>query len=314
VLAYSLTRHPLTPSWRRAQATHWRYGARHTAISFSEFVSANLATVLIGRLLGEQALGLYNRAQVLAYQPVEKAAGIITRVLFPVVAALQRDPAKVGQIYILGFGFIGVWAGAVSLSLYAAAPDVVALLLGPQWSDAVPVVRLLSLAVPAIFISNISGVLCDAMDFLQFKLRLQLAGMTVILALMLILSPLGVAGIVGGLVIGEWIRVLVYFSYLAKRLKYRHRDCLRSVAAVAGGSLFAWCLVCLALGAAHDGDLALAWRLVLVILSGLVGLAGGLILLWGLLDPAPAGQLAREHVPGWRGLNRLVKRGHDQTS
>lgn len=309
VLAYGLTRHPVVPRWRQAQAGHWGYGARHTVISFSEFLSANMATALIGRLLGDAALGLYNRAQILAYQPVEKAAGIITRVLFPVVAAIQHEPAKVGHLYILGLGMIGVWAGAVSLSLHAAAADVVALLLGPQWGSAVPVVQMLSLAVPAIFMSNISGVLCDAMNLLDFKLRLQLSGMALVLTLMLTLSGQGVAGIVAGLVLGEWLRVSAYFYFLARRLHYRHLDGLRSVAAVLGTALLCWLLVHWALWLAHGAGLSLAWRLLTAVCAGALGLGAGLLLLWRLLDAAPPGQLARAHVPGWRRLAQLAGSG-----
>ena len=307
-LAYALTRHALLPRWKRAEASHWRYGARHTAISFSEFLSANVSTLLIGRLLGDAALGLYNRAQVLAYQPVEKAAGIITKVLFPVVAALQHDIAKVGQLYILGFGFIGVWASAVSLSLYAAAPEVVALLLGPQWGDAVPVVRLLTLAVPAIFMSNISGVVCDAMNLLEFKLKLQMAGMALVLALVILLSPFGITGIVAGLVIGEWIRALVYFYYLADRLDYQHLDCLRSVAAVTGTGLIAWSAVHFSLGAVQDKHLGLGWLLLIAISMGAIGLGTGLLLLWRLLDSTQIGRLGRTQVPGWQQLCRITGR------
>lgn len=306
MLAYSLTRHPMMPRLGAAQAGHWRYGARHTLISFSEFLSANMDTALIGRLIGDAALGLYNRAHILVHQPVEKAAGIFTRVLFPVVAAIQADRPKVGSLFILGIGVIGVLAGAVSLSLHAAAADVVALLLGPRWSDAVPVVRLLALAVPVIFMSNIAGTLCDAMNLLEFKLKLQLVGMATVLGLMFGLSGFGITGIVAGLLIGETLRFAAYFVFLAPHLCYRRRQGLRAVVAVLLTSVFAYSVV-FAMHALVQ-DLALGFRLLAATLGGASALVFGIALLVRLLSSTEAGRIARRNLSGWVRVEDLVMR------
>lgn len=307
-LAYACTRHTLLPRWRGAGAGHWRYGARHTVISFTEFLSANMDSLLIGRLAGDTALGLYNRAHVLVHQPMERAASIFTRVLFPVVAVIQHERARVGGLFVLGIGVIGLLAGVVSLSVSAAAADVVALLLGPRWSDAVPVVQLLALAVPVIFMSNIAGILCDAMDLLRFKLKLQLCGMALVLGLMLGLSPYGMLGIVAGLVIGESLRLVAYVYFLADHLQYRRRDALRvlTVVFLSAGS------AALAVRAAMNFGQAQGWplplRLLLETSAGAALLALGLLSLVWVLRPTLAGDLARGQVPGWRQIEAVLLR------
>lgn len=306
VCAYALTRHPVVPRWGGAQAGHWQYGARHTAISFSEFLSANADSALIGRLVGDSALGLYNRAHILVYQPVEKAAGIITRVLFPVVAAIQADRAKVGGLFILGIGVIGVVAGVVSMGAAAAAADVVALLLGPQWGDAVQLVQLLAFAVPVIFMSNIAGVLCDAMNLLQFKLRLQISAMVIVVGLMVALSGYGVAGIVAGLVVGETLRFAVYFLCLAPHLAYTRLTGARALLATLAASTATYTAVLTSNLWLQSQDVGLGWRLSAAMLVGGVVLALGGALLVRLLGGTLAGQLAVAHLPGWAQLQRRL--------
>lgn len=310
VCAYALTRHSLRPRWGGAQAGHWQYGARHTVISFCEFLSANADTALIGRLVGDAALGLYNRAYVLVNQPVEKAAGILTRVLFPVVAVIQNERAKVGGLFILCLGVIGVGASVVSMSAAAAAPDVVALLLGPQWGSAVPLVRLLAVAVPVIFMSNIAGVLCDAVNLLQFKLRLQLAGMVVVVSLMVALSGHGAPGVVAGLVVGEVLRFAAYFIFLAPHLNYRRSTGLRAIVAgllagacafTAGWGINQWLL------AQHQ---ALGWRLAAAALVSGVVMVLGAALLVRLLRHTVSASLARQHVPGWQRMSQWLGEPH----
>lgn len=300
-LAYALTRHTLRPAWGRAEPGHWRYGLRHTAISFTEFLSANADSALIGRLVGDAGLGLYNRAQLLVYQPVEKAAGILTRVLFPLVSQLQGDPAKVGSVFLLGIAVTGVFGASVSLGIHAAADEVVALLLGPQWVQAVPVVRWLALVVPLVFMSNIAGVVCDALNLLRFKLRLQLAGMTVVLGLMMALSGHGTVGIVQGLVIGETLRFLAYFVFLAPQLRYSLAEGMRSLGAVATAAGISLMSVSGALWAAQGAPVGA--RLAAATLAGALGLIVSLLSLMGWLSGTRAGDVGRRQLPGWRFLS-----------
>lgn len=303
-MAYAFTRHPLRPVWAQADASHWRYGLRHTAISFTEFVSANADAALIGRLIGEAGLGLYNRAQLLVYQPVDKAAGILTRVLFPLVAQIQHQSARVGALFLLGIGLIGVFAGAVALAVCAAAPEVVAVLLGPQWTRAVPVVRLLALVVPVVFMSNIAGVVCDAMNLLSFKLRLQVAGMLAVTALMAGMSPWGVEGIVFGLLAGEVLRFAAYFLLLGAHLAYRRRDGLQALGAVLAAQVMAFGGVAGTLALVQGWPLGL--RLFAAAAAGALALLVSLVLLVKLLDPTASGELARQQLPGWRAVARRL--------
>lgn len=300
-LAYALTRHTLRPAWGRAEPGHWRYGLRHTAISFTEFLSANADSALIGRLVGDAGLGLYNRAQLLVYQPVEKAAGILTRVLFPLVSQLQGDRARVGSVFLLGIAVTGVFGASVSLGIHAAADEVVAILLGPQWVQAVPVVRWLALAVPLVFMSNIAGVVCDALNLLRFKLRLQLAGMTAVLSLMVALSGHGTVGIVQGLVIGEALRFLAYFVFLAPQLRYRLAEGLRSLGAVATAAGITLLSVYSALWAVSA--LPVGGRLAMATLAGALGLTASLVSMMGWLSGTHAGEVGRQQLPGWRFLS-----------
>ena len=308
IAGYVFTRHPLRPSLQGERAVLWGYGARHTLISLLEFLAANLDAALIGRLLGESALGLYNRALMLTNQPVDRAAGVLTRVLFPLLAALQGDRAKVGSVFMLGLGLIGVFGGVVSLSLCASASHVVAVLLGPRWIAAVPIVQLLALAIPVMFMCNIAGVLCDALALLRLKLRVQLFGLVVVASLMLLLYPRGVQGIALALILGESLRLLVYLVVLAPQLAYRPGQVLRVLACVVLTSALAYALV----AGIAAGSTRAAWPPLVALLADMA--AGGLALLLACLAlvatlaATESGQMAQQHVPGWAWAQRLLGR------
>ncbi len=305
--AYALVRHPLRPSLRGDRVALLGYGARHSLISFLEFLSGSIDSALIGRLLGEATLGLYNRALTLTNQPVERAASIVARVLFPLLSAVQADRRKVGGVFLLGVSLIGLFGGALSLGVSAAAADVVLVLLGPRWGESVPVVRVLALSVPLIFMSQIGGVVCDALALLRFKLLLQSAALALLAALMLALYPSGVRGIAWAIVIGESLRFAAYLTFLSVELGCARGDVGRVLAGVGVTSLLAY--------GACSGAAALAIRwllgpfaaLGLECLGGMLALSIGAWLFLQLIEGTEPGRRADASLPGWRRLRARLR-------
>ncbi len=307
-LALALAR----PDCRLSLQGDWRgllgYGGRHALIGLVELVGGNADTAVIGRALGEASLGFYSRARLLAQLPTEKLAGIIGRVLFPLLASAQADRVRVGEALALGALLIGALGAALSLGVSAAAEPLVQLLLGPQWQAAVPVLEGLALAVPWIFMSNVAGVTCDALGWLGPKLRLQ-SGVTLLLCLGLaLLAGHGLRWLVAWLVTVEMLRWAAYLAWLRGPLQIRGGDLLRIHAAVlaSGG------LVTLAVsGALTLCPPGVAWLQVLVaIVAGGLGLvlATGLTL-WSCRGTA-ALQLAQRHWPGLRRWSLAKEAAH----
>jgi O-antigen/teichoic acid export membrane protein len=267
------------------------------AISLVEFAAANLDTAVIGRVLGEAALGLYNRALLLATLPVEKLAGIVSRVALPVLSAVQDDRRKVGSTFLLALAGIGVASGAVSLGLAAAADEVVRVLLGPAWGAAVPVLRVLAWAAPLMVMSHVCGVVCDATAQLRFKLAVQ-SGALVMLALLIMLwLDHGVLGVAFALVVTELLRLGAYLAGLGRALHCRGRDLARVLAAVAAGAALVQLAVA-AVARLGRGQLAAPALLAAEMLAGACALALTLVIALRLLAPTAAGSIARQHLPG----------------
>lgn len=293
--AYALVRHPLVPRWRGDRRALLGYGVRHSAIGLVEFAAANLDTVVIARLVGEAGLGLYNRALLLATLPVEKVAGVTARVLFPVLSAAQAERDKVAAAFVLGLAANGALAAAFSLGMAAAADEVVGVLLGDAWGGAVPVLRVLALATPLMFMSNVCGVVCDALAWLDAKLRLQAAALVLLVMLMLLWGGQGAIGIAWAIVCTEAARLLVYLAWLGRRLRCGLSELLRMAGAVAAcGALVAGAVVLAAdAGREHwPAPATLGAELALGTVAGLLGAAIGL----RLLGDGPAGRMARQQL------------------
>lgn len=100
--------------------------------------------LVVARMLGAEALGLYRRAYQLSVTPAAFLGNSISTVLFPVAARLD-GPEYLGRAYlrgVAGVALIGLPAGAF---LAVIAPDLVAVVLGPQWATTAPPMEILSL-------------------------------------------------------------------------------------------------------------------------------------------------------------------------
>ena len=144
-----------TPSWPRrgtGVASLLRTGGHLTGYNILTYLEMNLSTILIGRLYGSTAVGLYDRAFRLVIVPWWQVTLPIERVAVSLLSRLARSPAayasahaQMHQALLLMTGPGLIWAAAQSA-------DLVPLLLGRPWASAAPIFGWLALAtVPGPF-------------------------------------------------------------------------------------------------------------------------------------------------------------------
>lgn len=99
--------------------------------------------VLLGsRLFGAQVLGLYSMPKNLCFQIIAATNPIVTRVGLPVMAQSQADGPLLRTIYLQTLRMTAAVNFPVFVALALFAEEVVGLVFGPQWQDAVPLLRI----------------------------------------------------------------------------------------------------------------------------------------------------------------------------
>src|SRR6185369_3174341 len=110
------------------------------------YCARNLDQFLIGKLLGSEALGLYARAYGLARFPVVYVSRSIVGVMFPSLAMIQSQTARVRAVFLRTTGAVALVTFPLCIGLAVAAEPLVVGTLGEQWRDTVPSLQILSLA------------------------------------------------------------------------------------------------------------------------------------------------------------------------
>lgn len=118
------------------------FGFQITLNNLMKFASQNVDYLLVGKLLGPHALGIYTLAFRLSRYALQKLVTIIGRMLFPAFTRIRGDIERtrhnalrvslLGLIVLLPF----------EIMLLVSGELIVEVLVGPEWEQAVPVLRI----------------------------------------------------------------------------------------------------------------------------------------------------------------------------
>jgi O-antigen/teichoic acid export membrane protein len=119
------------------------FGLNQVGAMSINYFNSRTDQLVIGALLGPEALGFYSMAFNLVMMPVQKINPILTRVAFPVFAQVQHDRARLKRGYLKMLNILTTVNAPVLMGFAAVAPMAVPLILGEKWTPIVHVVQVL---------------------------------------------------------------------------------------------------------------------------------------------------------------------------
>jgi PST family polysaccharide transporter len=172
-------------------STMLRFGGTITLNNLVVYAAYNFEKVLLGRYFGPEALGLYGRAYELINLPTRIINTAIGVVAFSSLARLQSEPARLKSYFLKGYSLAVSVTLPATIACAAFADDIVLVMLGPKWTDAATIFRLLA---PTILVFS----MINPLSWLLWAIGMQ--GRSLKLAL--VLSPLVICSYLLGLPYG----------------------------------------------------------------------------------------------------------------
>ncbi len=117
----------------------------------------NIDYLLIGKVLGDAALGIYTRAYTLMLLPVRSLSGSLSSVLFPAYSTIQGNKKKIKKVYLEIIRSVAFLTFPSMFGLCAIAEPFVYLFLGEKWEGAIPVIQILAPLGALQSIGTLSG-------------------------------------------------------------------------------------------------------------------------------------------------------------
>lgn len=109
------------------------FGSGYTVGSLSIYAAQQADNLVVGRMLGAGALGLYGRAFELMLAPAQAFGNLLEKLLLPTLARVQSDTARLRTVYRRCTAAVALLVLPMSAWTIVLAPEIVAVLLGPRW-------------------------------------------------------------------------------------------------------------------------------------------------------------------------------------
>lgn len=123
------------------------------------YISANADKILIGKLVGVNAVGFYNLAWQLIIFPLSKINPIINKVAFPVYSKVQNDPKTLNRYYTLNVKLLSLVTMPLLAFLIFFSSEVVELVFGKGWEATASLLPILALVGIIKALGNPGGAL-----------------------------------------------------------------------------------------------------------------------------------------------------------
>jgi len=179
------------------------------------FLKDRSSSFVIGRLSGLNGVGLFSVATEIASLPSTELIAPINRALLPIYAKLAKDPPALAKEFLSAMGTIALIGVPAVAGVAITAPNVVILLLGAKWLEAIPLLQILAFfGITQVLQTNAFAAFIALGKTRPFVLINSCHVAVLLLALIALTGPFGVIGAAWAYVIAALLLLPVNFAVI----------------------------------------------------------------------------------------------------
>ncbi len=192
------------------------------------YAQLNGDKLLVGRYLGANALGLYSFAYSLMFAPILNIAFPLQQVLFPALATIQGDEGRLREAWLRGKRLSVAIVAPLFLIVAVVAPDLIPVVFGERWEDAIPVLQMLCVAGVAYSLGTLDWSLLVVRAKVRTLLRLSLLVTATVIGAVAIGLQWGIVGVAVAYAIAMWTLALPTMWITTRAGSVRFSETLRA--------------------------------------------------------------------------------------
>ncbi|MDM1527399.1 MOP flippase family protein [Myroides odoratimimus] len=182
------------------------------------YFNKEVDTLIIGRLLGMEALGVYNLAKDFISKPYLLINPIITKVSFPVMSKLNGDVIKIKGVYLKTLRLLTLLNAIIFSFCFFFSKEVILLFFGSQWLEASVPLSILSIYMLIRSVGNPAGSLQLSVGRADLGFYWNLIVLFTVPLLVYVGSFWGIIGICSSLLIGQILLYIPSWKYMVNKL------------------------------------------------------------------------------------------------
>ncbi len=186
-----------TKYWRNI----FKYSANLIGSSLTSFFLREGDSILIGKLIGSAALGIYNVAWQLANLVVSIVTGVVNKVAFPALAKSGGDKQKLAQSLGQVMRLLSIITFPLLIGMIASADQIIYVIYGSKWTAAIIPLQILLVYAIRLSIGSAAGLIFKVVGRPDILFKIGLGILPIYAAGILIGSYYGLVGIALGVTI-----------------------------------------------------------------------------------------------------------------
>ena len=216
------------------------------------YFARNLDKLLVGRYIGLAPLGQYEKSYRTMMLPLQNITFVITPVMQPVFSEMQNNLQLMAEKYKKVFSLLCYIGFPLSIFLSFSGKEIVLLLFGDQWVDAVLPFRILALSVGFQILNGMTGSIYQSANATK-QLFISGCWCSFFMVTGFVVAIVGwhtIVAVAIGFVIAQLFNSAQTYYLLFRTLRYSLRKILKVmiypliVTAIMGGFLFVIYPVC----------------------------------------------------------------------
>ncbi len=158
-------------------------------------VTGNVDYVIVGRVLGATALGIYTLAYRLPELLVLGVVSVLSRSLFPAFSKARESLAALQRGFLDSIRFVVIFTTPICIGLFICARQIVLVTLGPNWLEVVPILRVLAIFAWVRSLMSSDGDVYKALGRPGFLAKITGLRLMILVPALLVAAPHGLLAV-----------------------------------------------------------------------------------------------------------------------
>lgn len=206
------------------------YGKFITGSSIMMFIAAEIDSLVLGKIVSLEVLGLYTLAYTIANLVTANISKIVSSIMMPAYSKLQSDVPAVRNAYLQSLNLVMLGIVPISVGLILVAEPLILIVYGEKWVPAATGLQILAVFGLVRSLASFTGYLFEGIGMPRIAFQI---GTLRMLAVVTLIVPmvywLGLEGAAIAATVGVTVQWLSGVYFLDRRLSLTSRELLRAL-------------------------------------------------------------------------------------
>jgi lipopolysaccharide exporter len=225
--------------WRPTRTFDW--GVLHEMLGFGINIVAvgligtfmvNVDYIIVGRVLGGAALGIYTIAYRVPEMFIRSTVDTVMMVAFPVLSRLQADKDQLATAYFGYLRYLALFAFPAAVGIALLAPAFVTTFYTEEWQPAIVPMQLIALEIGIASVAYVPGIVYKSINRPDLLTKLTLIKLPWVVATLWFVSQWGINGVAAGMVALSLASTVLDSIVVQRILGFRFIDMIRLLAPI----------------------------------------------------------------------------------